>query len=161
MSRLGPWTFVAAILGAALWYLYSSTSTGLLISPSTCATDGVIVRAQAAIQGAVFWKKQLQFLDRELAEIDAYPQKAREMNSTIAQIQSEAKAETARFFEEIYAKNPELRPSSAMVAAEALRARADEIERTEADSLVLKSKREEAAQLRACRKVIQSRANER
>lgn len=101
------------------------SSPGHLVLNSSCAVDGAVNRARAAIQGERFWVKQLTYLDRDLAFAREWPNRAAhmraEMDSAMGPILDDFNADTEKWYRE----HPELRPTPEDQQAERLREQAN------------------------------------
>jgi len=113
--------FGLAILVVA--YLYFS-SPGEVVVNGTGEVLGLINNVRATLQGKRFWRGQLREVDSEIDKHLSDPQFMTETRRALDQVGRK----TDQALEEVYKKNPEIRPSPAERQAEALRERADRIE---------------------------------
>lgn len=117
-----------AALAAFLW-LALGTSDELEIDVQSCKPIGFVAETRSSLQGAQFNRDQVRALEKSLVD----NQKAiallyAPLPAHAQQALSEAKRVTQSVMEDIYRKNPELRPSPYEIEANRLREQADRLE---------------------------------
>lgn len=120
-----------------------------------CQPVGFIYRLKASVQGSGFWKRQVAYLDREIAWHATLPDRVESFRRET----DNALRESSRFREEIYRKHPELRPSGTEQSASELREQAEVLERKEMEVRGAEMREEIVRRLQACRVTASSRGS--
>lgn len=117
---------------------------------ANCEAEGIDSRLKARFQGARFWRSQLWYLDREIADLRALPDQLRAINRTV----TETRRQLDDHQKSVYQQNPSTRPSSERAAAEVLRRRADSVETAGVERVLDASVLEQLRQLSSCRPLV-------
>lgn len=145
----------AAFLLISLWALFSSPDS-VVVNSSGEIRGGINV-LRDKVQGLGFWENQLDRLNYELAEAQAYPDLMDQMHREVDENFESVFQEIDQDMEELYSKYPEMRPTPEEKRAEALRERAAKIEEEESRRYIRKIFAERARELIAIRPVIQEK----
>ena len=145
-------TLASSLLVLGLAAIVYWPASELSVTPS-CEPDGVIARARSFAQGDRFWTGQVEKIDARIQLLDRQPE-------VVAKAQMQVDAAVQKNNDEmeaIYSKHPGLRPLPSQLAAEALREKADAIERAEFEAAVSRLRNESIQRLHVCREVIVER----
>lgn len=114
---------------------------------SQCMATGFWGTLEESLLGRRFWRAQASLIDKEILFWETLPKRFAQQNEKARK----AKQRVDESFEQLYAKNPELRPSPADQQAQLLRTRADEIEEAESREALERQRLAQLQQLRNCR----------
>lgn len=119
-----------------------------------CSPNGLFARLSASLYGGRFWLVQVSDIDIKLYESENWDQlHARRKAQLEATIRPIREANEFRM-QEIYQKNPILAPSPAKVAADRLRARADDFDIIDAEMQMSALMQQRVPILRRCKETI-------
>ncbi len=119
---------IAGIAIAAL----SAVGLGVALSPTaelaiseSCEPSSYVDRVRAAVRGAAFWQEQLRHLDAEVQQLRDQPDNLAEVRALVDQEVQKVGQITQDVLEDLYRKQPDLRPAPADPEAAELQAAAD------------------------------------
>ena len=148
-----------ALLVAISTYLFLSSPEGVVVS-----TEGEVIgffnKARSHLQRENFWEQQLSEVNRSLEWERSTPERRAKLDALIdlREKNSEKQMEKVeKITEEIYERNPRLRPSSAHIEIKRLRKLADEIEEAEFKRTLDGLRQSRMLKLEKIVQVIQSR----
>lgn len=139
----------------ALWFLWSVQwgSPTELVVDSSGQISGYVNNLRVSAQGEKFWQQQLELVRREIDYLERAPQRAREMDAEMAQLEREL----MEWNQELYRDHPELRPSPAQIRAQQLRDEADRIEDQQFKAMIKRVEQESLSRLREIETIIIAR----
>jgi hypothetical protein len=130
------------------------------INNEDCNPKGIAAKLSAMIYGDQFWSIQLAGVRDDLFHAENWDRKQaeaqRKIDDIVRQFQPDLDAIQAQV-DETYKQYPSLAPTSAKVAADKLRERADEIELNEARRLASEMMRKQVPILKQCEDTIVAR----
>lgn len=141
------------LIALAFLYLYFSSPEKVVVDEQG-NINGLINNARESIQGKAFWRNQLIKVSSELEWELGEPQRQAKFNQKMNQMMREVN----QSMEEMHKKYPDTRPSAAERQADALRERADQIERRELDRYFEKLRIERVSELRKILPIVKARA---
>lgn len=141
------------LIALAFLYLYFSSPEKVVVDEQG-NINGLINNARESIQGKAFWRNQLIKVSSKLEWELGEPQRQAKFNQKMNQMMREVN----QSMEEMHQKYPDTRPSAAERQADALRERADQIERQELDRYLEKLRTERVSELRKILPIVKARA---
>lgn len=143
---------ILLLLFVLLGYL-SFSSPGQVAIDNRGKIDGGFNQVRAHLQGTTFWSEQLDEANRALELLRSAPERKAVLQAKADEVLERSKKQMA----DHYGKYPNSQPSKAAEQAEALRARADEIEQAEIDEFIEEHRLRRMSELENIILVIESR----
>jgi hypothetical protein len=147
--------FWTAAIGVG--YLAFGSSTSLAIDKDTCEPKGFVASFRRGINPQGFYKDQIEAIDSSIQKINKRMLTQSQVQNYEKSLAPSIEAETNKKMEEIYQKNPSLRPSYQEMEAQRLRERADLIEDQAFDMKMKSMSLNRISQLENCRYNLASR----
>jgi hypothetical protein len=116
------------LIGCLAWLTWPTAGQ---LNVESCSPRGPIAGITVALHGNAFWRAQLEELSMRRRRAENYERTRTEVAAKLDEILRQAQAR----LDTLYATFPQLAPTHAQVATDALRARADAIETAEADMI--------------------------
>lgn len=112
-----------------------------------CEPDSLLSEIRSRVQGTRFWSEQIESIDAYLERRARAYESSKQMERQLSLMD----AQTNRLMQEVYEKNPNLRPTPAQQRAERLRQQANAIEARETEMMIQQMESERAIDLDRCK----------